>query len=218
MLNTDTLDTHNKAFFWQWIRSPKEVGAIFPSSSSLAQAMAAQVPICNDGTVLELGAGTGAITKALLQAGIRSDQLMVMEKNPSMADTLHQRFPNLCILQKDVTRLSRAVHDARAIYDKREPQPIKTIVSGLPMLLFDSRKQYVILRQAFSLLAPGGFFIQFTYGPTPPVSRQVLARLGIKAKRAAFIWRNTPPAAVWKLELSPTTIAQSTAPNSEIRR
>jgi len=70
------------------------------------------------------------------------------------------------------------------------------------MLLFDSRKQYVILRQAFKLLAPNGFFLQFTYGPTPPVSRQVSARLGITSSRVAFVWRNMPPAIVWRMELS----------------
>jgi len=207
MLDTHNFDAHNKSFFWQWIRNPREIGAILPSSSSLAHAMAAQVPVVAKGTVLELGAGTGAITKAILQAGIGSSQVMVIEKNLSMIDTLHQRFPSLRILHGDVTRLSRAVRDAQTVHDEEELHTIKTIVSGLPMLLFDVRKQYAILRQAFGLLAPDGFLIQFTYGPTPPVSRQVLSRLGIKATRVAFVWRNTPPAVVWKLELSAPSAA-----------
>jgi len=196
MSETLNLDTLNMAFFRQWVRTPKEVGAILPSSSSLAQTMAAQVPVTGTGAVLELGAGTGTITKALLQAGVSPNRLIIMEKNPSMARDLHKCFPELTVLQKDVMRLSRAIGEETGT------QTINTIVSGLPMLLFDNRKQYVILRQVFSLLAFGGCYIQFTYGPTPPVSRPVLARLGIQATRVAFVWRNVPPAFVWKLELN----------------
>ena len=168
---------HSKTFFWQWLRNPKETGAISPSSIHLARAMVAQVGDTANETIIELGAGTGVITQALVQTGLRSSRLLVVEKNLFMADTLRRRFPGLRIVQEDVTRLSRVILDEGGMDN------IKTIVSGLPMLLFDSRKQYVILRQAFNLLAPNGFFLQFTYGPTPPVSGQVLARLGIKSSR-----------------------------------
>ncbi len=190
------LGVHAKTFFWQWLRNPKETGAISPSSIHLARAMAAQVGDAADGTILELGAGTGVITQALVQTGLRSSQLLIVEKNPFMADTLRRRFPGLRIVQEDVMRLSRVVLDEGGVDN------IKTIVSGLPMLLFDGPKQYVILRQAFDLLAPKGFFLQFTYGPTFPVSRQVLARLGLKSSRVAFVWRNMPPAIIWRLERS----------------
>jgi len=202
MPETQNRETPNMSFFRQWVCSPKEVGAILPSSSALAHTMAAQVPVIGNETVLELGAGMGAITKALLQAGVCPSRLIIMEKNPSMTNALRQRFPDLCILQKDVMRLTRAINEEAGTL------AIKTIVSGLPMLLFDNRKQYAILRQVFSLLAYNGFLIQFTYGPMSPVSRQVLLRLGIQAKRVAFVWRNAPPAVVWKLELSPSVIAQ----------
>lgn len=200
-LDTSDFGVRNKTFFRQWLRNPKEIGAICPSSTSLANTMAAQIDAFGNGDVVELGAGTGVITKALLKTGIASSQLLIVEKNPSMTHALRQRFPSLRIVQDDVTRLSRIVRDEGGMRN------IKTIVSGLPMLLFDRRKQYVILRQAFRTLVLGGSFIQFTYGPKQPVSRQVLARLGIKATRVAFVWYNTPPAIVWRLELSPMVIS-----------
>lgn len=190
------LGAHTKTFFWQWLRNPKETGAISPSSIHLARTMAAQVGNAANETIIELGAGTGVITQALVQIGLQSSQLLIVEKNLFMVDTLRRRFPGLRIVQEDVTRLSRVVLDEGGMDN------IKTIVSGLPMLLFDSRKQYVILKQAFKLLAPNGFFLQFTYGPTPPVSRQVSERLGITSSRVAFVWRNMPPAIIWRLELS----------------
>jgi len=103
------LGVHAKTFFWQWLRNPKETGAISPSSVHLARTMAAQVGDTADETIIELGAGTGVITQALIQTGLRSSQLLIVEKNLFMADTLRRRFPGLRIVQEDVTRLSRVV-------------------------------------------------------------------------------------------------------------
>jgi len=118
-----------------------------------------------------------------------------------MIDTLRQRFPDVNVIQEDVARLARAIRNERDIHK------VKCVVSGLPMLLFDNRKQYTILRQVFGLLAYGGSYLQFTYGLMPPVSRQVMARLGIKATRVSLVLKNAPPAFVWKLELLPSTIS-----------
>ncbi len=161
------------------------------SSQTLACVMAKLVD--NDGctTVIELGGGTGAITQALLQNGVSASRLMVIEKNPFMVDVLHRRFSDVRIIRQDASRLWRIARSER-------DSQIKTIVSGLPMLLLDKRKQYAILRQAFGIMEPDGFFLQFTYGPSTPVCRQVLKRLVIKGRRTAFIWRNAPPATVWQ--------------------
>jgi len=192
--------TQEKTFFQQWLRNPLEIGAILPSSPALAYAMASQVSNVGGGTVVELGAGTGVITNALLGSGLPSKQLLVIEKDPTMADTLRRRFPGLHIVQEDATRLSRVLRS------ESETIHAHVMVSGLPMLLFDHRKQYTIMRQVFTHLAFGGHFLQFTYGPTPPVSRHVLTRLGITSARVAVVWHNAPPASVWRLELSPHAI------------
>jgi len=57
--------------------------------------------------------------------------------------------------------------------------------------------QRAILRSAFALLGPNGRFVQFTYGPASPVSRELLEELGLSAHRAGVAWRNVPPAAVY---------------------
>jgi phospholipid N-methyltransferase len=184
-------DSNSGTFFRQWVRNPRESGALSASGQALASEMARLVDHDGRGSVIELGGGTGAITQALLENGIPASQLMVVEKNPSLADALHRRFSEVRIIRQDASRLRQIVRGERNAI-------IKTIVSGLPMLLLGRRKQYAILRQAFGLMEPGGRFLQFTYGPSTPVCRRVLERLGIKGERASFIWRNAPPATVWQ--------------------
>jgi len=185
------LDSNGGTFFKVWIQNPKQTGALSASSQTLTSEIAQLVDHDGSGTIIELGGGTGAITDALLQKGVSPGRLIVIEKNPYMADALLRRFPNVCTIQQDASRLGQIVHSEQATQ-------INTIISRLPMLLLGKRKQYAILRQAFNLLEPSGSFLQFTYGPFTPVCRQILDRLGIKGERASYVWRNAPPAIVWR--------------------
>ena len=54
-------------FGFQWAVKPRSVGAIAPSGRQLARAMAAQVDPALPGSVVELGPGTGVITRALIE-------------------------------------------------------------------------------------------------------------------------------------------------------
>jgi phospholipid N-methyltransferase len=57
----------------------------------------------------------------------------------------------------------------------------------------------LILGGAFEHRAPGGHFIQFTYGPKCPVPENVLRSLGLMATRVSGTWRNLPPASVYHI-------------------
>ena len=54
-----------------------------------------------------------------------------------------------------------------------------------------------IVAAAFDVLAPNGLYVQFTYGPANPVTREVIESLGLVARRASFTWWNVPPATVY---------------------
>ena len=68
---------HNVQFLAAWFRNPRQAGALLPSGSRLAQAMAAQVDL-GRGLVVELGVGTGAITRALIARGVTPEQLILV--------------------------------------------------------------------------------------------------------------------------------------------
>src|SRR5258708_5267818 len=85
-------------FLARWLRAPHKIGALTPASRYLARAMADQVAP-DQGLVIELGAGTGNVTQALLDAGLPPDRLIVVERDPAFYILLKQRFPFLKILR-----------------------------------------------------------------------------------------------------------------------
>ncbi|MCU7370031.1 methyltransferase domain-containing protein [Paucibacter sp. O1-1] len=141
--------------------------------------------------VIELGPGTGSITQALLERGLSVEKLTLVESGEEFARLLADRFPGIQLLQMDAASLRFT-----------QPFPgrkVGAVVSGLPLLSMAPRKVVAILVGAFSHLEPAGVFYQFTYGPSCPVPRQILERLGLKAVRTGFTVANLPPASVYRI-------------------
>jgi len=148
-----------------------------------------------DGPVLELGPGTGAFTRALLECGVDEGDLTLVEYGSDFARLLQFRFPRARILWMDASQL--------ASHELFDAPKVGAVVSGLPLLSMPPRKVIAILSGAFSYVRPNGAFYQFTYGPRCPVSRTILDRLGLKAKRIGGTIRNIPPAAVYRITRRP---------------
>lgn len=182
----------NQLFVAQWLRNPREVGAVAPSGPQLASAMASQV-VPGAGLVVELGAGTGVITTALLQHGIAPEQLVVIENSVSMAHNLAKMFPAVTVLHANAARLG-------ALLKLSEFTTPTTVVSSLPLLSLHSWQRHRILKEIASVLPVGGRLIQFTYSPLAPISVALAKRLGFEGKRVRRVAINLPPAAVWVYE------------------
>src|SRR5271163_2108119 len=91
-------------FLKRWLRRPLAIGAVVPSGRLLAQAMAQATKAALEGRtghVVELGAGTGEVTKALLAAGIAPERLVLIERDPELAIFLRRRFPGPRIIEGD---------------------------------------------------------------------------------------------------------------------
>ena len=82
--------------------------------------------------------------------------------------------------------------------------PIRAVVSSLPILAMSLTEQDNLLTGAWCVTGGCGPVIQFTYGLRCPVPAALLARLGVRAQRGTWIWRNVPPASVWRLESHPS--------------
>ena len=180
------------ALFRQWLRDPLRTASVMPSSRELAAAMLAELPQ-NTRRVIELGGGTGALTRALLAHGIRGDALLVLELNEELHAHLHARFPQVRVLLGDAQQLPVMAAGNGFLAQG----PADAIVSGLGLLSMPRETQAAILAAAFSCLRPGGHFVQFTYGPQPPVADDVARTLGLQVRRGNFVLRNVPPATVY---------------------
>ena len=143
--------------------------------------------------VIELGGGTGVFTEALLEHGIRPRDLLVLELNEDLHRHLQQRFGDAFVVCGDARELpaiaERCGYATEGLAD--------AVVSGLGLLSMSRATQHAIVDAAFRMLKPEGRMIQFTYGPTCPVNRDVLNDLGLVARRASLAWWNMPPATVY---------------------
>jgi len=176
-------------FFKLFIKNPKEVGAIAPSSKFLARAMADQAlgPI-----VVEIGAGTGALTKGLVTK-FDTRSLYIIEIEQSLCDQLLMLFPGHHIIKGDATKLS-------SVLPSELIGKVDTIVSGIPLLNLKEKDRKAIIDACFATLKKDGFIIQFTYSPLCPIP---LKKWGVYGKRVEYVIKNTPPAFVWKFSRVP---------------
>jgi phosphatidylethanolamine/phosphatidyl-N-methylethanolamine N-methyltransferase len=172
-------------FVLETVRSPRDMGAICPSSDTLAQHVARQLPQYSAGKVIELGAGTGAITRALLRQGVVPQDLVAVERSAAMAKRLRRRYPQITVVEGDAADLAQLLGPQR-------PQ-VRAVVSGLPLRSLPPATVRAIMANLDDTLAPGGTFIQFTYSLRAP-----LAALPMHFRKLAsrIVWRNIPPARV----------------------
>jgi phosphatidylethanolamine/phosphatidyl-N-methylethanolamine N-methyltransferase len=172
--------------FKLWLKNPRKIGAVAVSSAELAGAMARQVPR-GPGYVVELGGGTGSVTKALLKAGTQSDKLIVLERDPTLHKLLQERYPGVRVLLGDAAKLQPLL--------KREGiDHVKAIVSSLPLVSMKRTLQDRITAQVFNVLEPGAPLIQFTYSLFSPIPRR---RFGVHGEVGDRVLQNLPPASVW---------------------
>ncbi len=177
-------------FVRAWLTDPLRVGAALPSGSALAGVITADIGP-QTGPVIELGAGTGAFTRAILRRGVPEDQLVLVEMVPQFVRLLQARFRRATVLHADASRLGRIALASSG--------RVGAVVSGLPVLSMPRRQVMGVLAGAFRHLRPGGAFYQFTYMPTCSVSRAMLDHLGLEAKRVGVAWVNIPPATVYRI-------------------
>jgi phosphatidylethanolamine/phosphatidyl-N-methylethanolamine N-methyltransferase len=180
-------------FLKRWLRRPFSVGAVVPSGPLLARAMAETTLACLEdrpGHVIELGAGTGEVTKALLAAGIPPQRLALIERDHELAGFLRRNFPGPRIIEGDAAHLP-------GLLVANGVERIAAVVSSLPLLSLPSEVVNDIVSGVFETLPAGAALVQFTYGPKAPVPFAQRDRLRLRGVRGRRIWRNVPPAVVW---------------------
>ncbi len=165
--------------------NPRAMGAALPSSSSLCKAIAASVPIEGDGLILELGAGTGSVTEAMLQRGIDPQRLVVVELSSSLAAHLRRRFPHLRIIEGDAIHLRELL--------AQDYQRVDAVISGLPLRSLPPNTVYRLMRHYERLLRQRGILVQFTYDLRPSPRQFPRQFTPVSTK---IIWQNVPPAKV----------------------
>jgi phosphatidylethanolamine/phosphatidyl-N-methylethanolamine N-methyltransferase len=174
-------------FFRRWLANPLQMGSVVPSSQALCERIVRQTRRTPEEAVLELGAGTGVVSRALLDSGIPPDRLIVVEIVPDMATHLRRVLPGVQVIEGDARHLPDLV-------PARWHGRIGTVVCGIPLVLLPRAEQRRFI-DAIQAVAPDRGFLHFSYCATSPLPAR---RHGLAARREAWTPLNFPPASVWR--------------------
>jgi len=174
-------------FLRRWLANPLQMGSVIPSSPALCRRIAERVRRAPDEYVLELGAGTGVVSRAMLRHGVPPEKLVLVEIVPSMAAHLRETLPGARVVCGDAFELARAV-------PAEVRQRIGTVICGIPLVLLPTERQRQFLDSVQSV-APGRGFLLYSYCVTSPLPWR---KLRLQAKREAWTPWNFPPASVWR--------------------
>lgn len=183
-------------FFWRFFLRPKNQGALQPSSVHLVEELLRDMDIETAQSLAELGPGTGVATSVLLERKASGTSLLAIENDVQWVRLLRRRYPELDLIHGDASQL--------AVFAKeRDLAPFDAVICGLPFAIFDEKLQRSILAAVSSSLKPGGGFSTFAYvhGKELPSARRFAALLNEyfeNVESGETIWRNTPPAMVYK--------------------
>lgn len=179
------------AFWGECLRDPRRVGSVLPSGAPLGAAIAREVLASEPGYVVEIGAGTGAITEELVAIRHRLDGLTVVEKSPQLARTLSRRYAGMDIRTGCASLLAGLQLPADA--------PL-TLVSSLPFRSLPQPELEAIRQTIVGLGDRHRQFrlIQYSYFGRLPFACQAPSLAWARKKT---ILANLPPATIWVLGL-----------------
>ncbi len=175
-------------FLLRALRNPRRLGAVAPSSRFLGELLAKHANVDGFSPIIELGGGTGALTRALIKAGVDPSRIYVIELDADLAKFLRLALPQVNVIHGNAT-------DLESILPIEVIGKAKRVVSGLPMINIPEPIRRKILESSFSILEEGGAFLQYTYSPRSSINAKAYE---LKKKRLGTIFRNLPPASVWQ--------------------
>lgn len=185
-------------FLGKFLRNPRNVGSVMPSSPALAREMSRAVPVNSEAIVVELGPGTGALTREVIAVLAAGERFLAIDIDPEFCANLRARWPGI-----DCECGSAA--DLPAMLQARRWPGVNHVLSGLPFASLPAAVSRAILTAASQSLVPGGTFSTFQYVhayATPPAVKfrtQMANTFGPVVSRQLVV-RNFPPAYVltWK--------------------
>jgi phosphatidylethanolamine/phosphatidyl-N-methylethanolamine N-methyltransferase len=177
-------------FLGKFLKHGTAIASLAPSSRWLAQTTVRNIPWDRARVVVELGAGTGPITRILARKAPPECRVVVLERDPDFARLLHQRFdrlPNFDVIEADVRDLTEILAD-------REIRQVDCVVSGLPVPSFPPGLQRHLFRAVKQILVPEGTYNQITELPLVywPFYKRYFDHV-----RFVFEPRNFPPAGAY---------------------
>ncbi|MCU0239251.1 MAG: methyltransferase domain-containing protein [Pyrinomonadaceae bacterium] len=181
-------------FLQSFLKNPLKVGSVTPSSDELAMEMVVGVEPNENNAVIEIGCGTGAITKYLAKVVSNRKSFIGIEIEKDFVRKLNRDYPQLNVVCENASKISEILRN-------NEIGKVSYIISGLPFVILPEKVSDDILREIDKLMANGCMFrtFQYAHGYNLPIARKFRQRMDEKygkVKRSPLILKNVPPAYV----------------------
>lgn len=177
-------------FFIEYLKSPRTVGAVAPSSEKLAEKMVCDLDFKNAQCIVEYGPGTGVFTDKLIKSKQPDTLLILLEHNKGFCQQLEDRYhgnDNIIILNDSAENVDKYL-------EKYNIKKVDYVVSGLPFASLPKSVSNVILKKTKTILKKDGFFITFQY---TLLRKEFISRY-FKDIELQRVLLNVPPAYVVK--------------------
>jgi phospholipid N-methyltransferase len=146
-------------FVKEFIRSPRTVGATWPSSNALAHKMVDKIDFANAGCIVEYGPGTGVFTNLLVSKRSADTKLVLIERNPEFYRMLQTKYEH----EVNVFIFHDSAENIRQLLQGLGISKVDYIVSGLPFAALPKATSQHILQETREILDSSGNFITFQY-------------------------------------------------------
>lgn len=179
-------------FLKQYVKNPKTIGAIAPSSNKLAKMMMMPIDFENAKCIVEFGPGTGVFTEEILRRRKNKTVLILIEQNKEFYQMLKRKLkgvPNLIIIHG-------SAEDADSFIQKYHFSNADYIVSGLPFTSLPKEISLNVFQAAKTILGNDGVFITFQY----TLLKQKFFAEHFRFKDMLHVLFNLPPAYVFVLK------------------
>ena len=140
----------------RFLRNPRTVGAVSPSSRAMARMMVEHIPADRPVTVVELGPGTGSFTAAIVKRVARGSRILAIDLEQSFIEQVRRRWPT-------VEAVCGSAVDLEKLLKERKITHADHFICGLPFATLRKDETSSILDGIQRSLKPGGTFTTFQY-------------------------------------------------------
>ena len=178
-------------FLQAFLKNPAKVGSIAPSSPELAQAMLDGLKPSDNNIIIELGVGTGAITKFLQEILPDDRTYLGIELDPSLVKVLKKNLPGMNIVCGNAMEME-AIHQGSGLGQ------VGYIVCCLPFVFLPSEVRDGVLAEVDKFMQQGCEFrtLQYAHGyylPNAKKFRALMRKRYGREKRSPLVVKNVPP-------------------------
>lgn len=146
-------------FIKEFLKKPRAVGAVAPSSKYLAERMVETIDFKKCNCIVEYGPGTGVFTEKLIARKDEDTLLLIFEVNKEFCEKLVALYGH----KKNVRIINEGAENVKKYLELYGIKKVSYIVSGLPFTVLPSHISDEILRQTEDILSEDGKFITFQY-------------------------------------------------------